>query len=60
MTDLPKSLFTVAEVANLLKVVPKTVARWIERGDLITYRFGGRIRIGEKDLKAFLQLHRGR
>ena len=52
------ALYSVIETAKLLKVSPKTVRRWIARGDLVTYRFGRQIRITEVDLIAFVAGHR--
>ncbi len=49
---------TISEIAERLKVSPKTVRRWIARGDLVTYRFGRQIRITEADLNAFVAGHR--
>ncbi len=60
MTDRMKAFHTVKDMATLLKVVPKTILRWIERGDLVAHRFNGRIRVSEADFQAFLRRHRGR
>ncbi len=47
---------TVASVAEDLEVSPRTVLRWVERGDLPAVRLpGGRLRIGEADLAAALE-----
>jgi excisionase family DNA binding protein len=51
-------LFTVAEVAELLRVAGRTVRRWIEAGDLTSHKLGGAVRISEPDLEAFLALRR--
>jgi excisionase family DNA binding protein len=51
--------YTIQQVAELLVVSPRTVRRWIAKGDLIAHRPGGIIRIAEDDLRAFLALHRG-
>jgi len=40
-TETPQ-LLTVAEVAQQLRVVPITVYRWIQRGELEAVRLGGR------------------
>jgi len=50
--------FTIAEVAEFLHVADRTVRRWTKAGDLVTYRFGGAVRVAERDLRAFLALHR--
>jgi len=57
ISPLPR-FFSVTETAASLKVSPKTVRRWIARGDLVTYRFGRQIRITEADLNAFVAGHR--
>jgi excisionase family DNA binding protein len=42
---------TVASVAEQLEVSPRTVLRWVERGDLAAVRLpGGRLRIAETEL----------
>lgn len=50
--------FTVAEVAERLRVATRTVRRWIKSGDLVAHRRGRVVRIAESDLKAFLARHR--
>ena len=47
-------LFTVAEVAALLKVSPKTVRRWILLSQIKIHRIGRQIRISEPDLVSFI------
>jgi excisionase family DNA binding protein len=60
MSDLVSEFHTVAEVADLLKVTPKTVRRWITNGDVVAHRFNGSLRIRQPDLDAFIRRHRGR
>jgi excisionase family DNA binding protein len=50
--------FTIAEVAEMLRVATRTVRRRIASGELTAHRFGGAVRIAEGDLRAFLALHR--
>jgi len=50
--------FTIAEVAETLKVATRTVRRWIKAGDLVAHKVGGVVRIADGDLRAFLALHR--
>jgi excisionase family DNA binding protein len=50
--------FTIGEVAEMLRVSTRTVRRWIDRGQLVAHRFGGAVRIAERDLGAFLAIHR--
>jgi excisionase family DNA binding protein len=46
---------TVAAVADELEVSPRTVLRWIERGDLAAVRLpGGRLRIAQAEVDAKL------
>ena len=51
-------LYTVADLSARFAVVPKTILRWIERGDLIAHRFNRRIRVTDADLQTFIRLHR--
>jgi excisionase family DNA binding protein len=47
---------TVAQVAEMLEVSPRTVLRWVERGDLPAVRLpGGRLRVSARDLEAALE-----
>jgi excisionase family DNA binding protein len=50
--------FTITEVAERLHVATRTVRRWIAADDLVVHRIGGVVRIAERDLRAFLALHR--
>ncbi len=54
----PPTLYTVPEVAGLLKVSIKTVRRWIDTGDLTVHRFGRQLRVTESDLSAFIRQRR--
>ena len=49
------TFYTIPETAEQLKVSPKTVRRWIERGALKSHRFGKQVRISDVDLSAFIQ-----
>ncbi len=49
------ALYSVTETAKLLKVSPRTVRRWIEKGDLTVHRFGRQIRITDSDLVTFIR-----
>ncbi len=49
------SLLTIAEVAERLRVNPKTLRRWIAGGDLAAYRVGRQWRITEDQLTQFLR-----
>ena len=48
-------LLTIAEVAERLRVNPKTVRRWIAGGELAAYRVGRQWRITEDPLTQFLR-----
>jgi excisionase family DNA binding protein len=50
--------FTIAEVAERLRVATRTIRRWVKNGDLIAHRHGGVVRISDGDLRAFLAAHR--
>jgi len=48
-------LLTVAEAASALRVHQMTVRRHIKQGDLRAVRVGGRIRIHQEDLDAYVR-----
>ncbi len=48
-------LLTIIEVAERLRVDPKTVRRWIGGGELAAYRVGRQWRISEDQLMIFLR-----
>jgi excisionase family DNA binding protein len=50
--------YTVAELAKMFGVVPKTIHRWIAAGDLPVHRFNRRIRVSEADLQRFILVRR--
>ena len=50
--------FTIAETAERLCVLTRTILRWIAAGELVAHRFGASVRIAEADLRAFEALHR--
>jgi excisionase family DNA binding protein len=54
----PIQFFTIAEVAEMLRVCTRTVRRWTDSRQLVAHRPGGVVRIAENDLRAFLALHR--
>ncbi len=56
-SGMPK-FYAIKTVAETLEVSPRTVRRWIARGELIPHRVNGVIRIAEADLRAFLAQHR--
>ena len=54
MTDM----MTIRDVAQQMKVSPRTVQRWIRRGLLPAVRVGKVVRIRQEDLLGFLEHHR--
>jgi len=48
------TMLTVNEVAEILKVHPQTVYRWIYSGKLNALKIGGVLRIGEEELNKFI------
>jgi len=52
--------YTTEEVAEMLKVTPDSVRRWIRSGKLKSIKLSGKfIRINQEDLQAFIQSQRG-
>ena len=51
-------LLTVPQSADALKVCERTVWRWIEAGEIETYRLGRAVRIAEDELVRFLERSR--
>lgn len=50
-----EELFTVSQIAEVLKVHQITIRRYIKEGKLKAFRAGGNVRICAADLKAFTQ-----
>lgn len=57
---LTRPMFTVHEVAELLKVRESTVRAWIHDNSLRAVKFGREWRVAHKDLEAFLNSHANR
>ena len=53
--DREDSFFTVAEVAEMLKLNQQTVRNWIDQGSLPAVRVGRRVRIRRADLDRILE-----
>ena len=51
-------LHTVPEVAEILRVTPRTVYRLIDSGELVVHRIGRGLRISATDLDGFIKLRR--
>jgi excisionase family DNA binding protein len=52
------TLYSITEIAKLLKVHPRTVRRWIDKSDITAHRFGRQIRITDADLAMFISKNR--
>jgi excisionase family DNA binding protein len=52
------SFYTIEQVAEALAVSTRTVRRWATAGLLPTHRFNGLVRIADRDLLAFVAIHR--
>ncbi len=50
--------YSFASIADALDVNERTVRRWVNAGALIAHRLGGRRRISQTDLDAFLNERR--
>jgi putative molybdopterin biosynthesis protein len=53
-------VLTVQEAAAVVKLTQWAIYRAIQRGDLVAYKPGGRLRINESDLQAWLKATRVR
>jgi excisionase family DNA binding protein len=61
MTRLTSNAFyTTAELADFLKLKPRTIQRWIDSGQLKAYVFGRKYRIKGEDFDAFLETYKVR
>ena len=59
MTTIPAKLsplLTISEVAEHLKVDPRTVRRALKKGELHAHYVGRQIRVSQDDLAAFLSM----
>jgi len=52
------SFYTIGQVAQALSVSTRTIRRWIAKGALAVHRLDGVVRIADRDLFAFLAVHR--
>jgi len=60
MPDSDDTLYTTEEVAEKLKITPKTVREYIQRGELEAIDMGQGYRIYKRDLDPFLESRRRR
>jgi excisionase family DNA binding protein len=54
----PTKFYKIQEVAEMLALSPRTIRRAIDHGRLIAHRFGGAVRIAERDFLAFIAINR--
>ena len=57
-SSVAKGFFSIAEVADLFDVHPRSISRWIRNKELIANRFGRQIRISRADLEDFVRVRR--
>ena len=57
-TARPPRFFPIPDVADQLEVSPKTVRRWVARGELHVHRLGRQLRVSEDDLLTFIAARR--
>jgi len=53
------TFYTIRVISEALDVSPRTVRRWIDRGELIAHKLGHSIRISDNDFRVFLARRRG-
>ncbi len=53
-SEADRELLTLQEAADRLKVHYMTAYRWVRKGDLPAFKAGGRLRVRQSDLDAFL------
>jgi excisionase family DNA binding protein len=49
---------SIADVAEMCAVSPRSVTRWIKAGELIAHKLGRQWRVADGDLAIFLKLRR--
>ena len=54
MQVVNETYYTLAEIAEKLKVSYRTAYRWVQAGELSAYKLGSEWRVAESDLQAFL------
>jgi len=54
----PGGFYTTKELADCLRLTPRTVQRWIDAGQLPAYRFGRKYRVRGDDFEAFLHTYK--
>jgi MerR family transcriptional regulator, light-induced transcriptional regulator len=56
VTAVSEGIVTLQEAADRLKVHYMTAYRWVRRGELPAFKVGGRLRVRERDLEAFMDM----
>jgi excisionase family DNA binding protein len=54
----PEDFYTTKELADCLKLTPRSVQRWIDAGQLPAYRFGRKYRVRGEDFDIFLDTYK--
>jgi excisionase family DNA binding protein len=58
LTD--SAFYTTAELADYLKLTPRTIQRWIDSGQLKAYAFGKNYRVRGEDFETFLETYKAK
>ena len=53
-----KPWWTVKQIADEFLVTERTVWRWIKEDRIVAHRFGGAVRIADKDRRTFIEAGR--
>ena len=53
-----EQFYSFTAIAQALEVNERTVRRWVDAGELIAHRLGGRRRVSQSDLDSFLNERR--
>jgi excisionase family DNA binding protein len=56
----PNAFYTTSELADFLKLKPRTIQRWIDEGQLKAYQFGRKYRIRGEDFDQFLETYKAK
>lgn len=54
-STMEERYYTLQQIADRLQVNYRTVYRWVHEGRLPAYQVGQRWRVGESDLRAFME-----
>jgi len=56
---MEEELLTVKEVAEWLRLTPRTIYSWVKQGRLKVYRIGKQLRFRREEINAFLRGYHG-